>query len=247
MSEHDVQRTGPPQSQTQGTISPAPMPDEPSGIEQVSIQAEKAQKLVDDAVEGIISCQELAESLRDVGITAGQAEDYVDEYNQRIELRKAKSRRPNSLSPQPDQQQPDNDTERTHAIEEAAWIRLRSKLAKATPVRPENISRIPFNVDQVVKFLESAMGPPSPAGLSKEVLAVAPHLAQSSTSTLINPYLEQTSKAKNVYMADKNFDRLIERGQQEILRDPISRPMWKLIIQDKYVDFEKLYATLDRG
>ncbi|EDR09773.1 uncharacterized protein LACBIDRAFT_325572 [Laccaria bicolor S238N-H82] len=35
--------------------------------------------------------------------------------------------------------------------------------------------------------------------------------------------------------------------QLQPLVDPIPRPLWRAIIQDQYVDFEKLHASMDRG
>ena len=35
--------------------------------------------------------------------------------------------------------------------------------------------------------------------------------------------------------------------QQQPMPDPLPRSIWKDIILDRYVDFEKLFASMDRG
>lgn len=49
------------------------------------------------------------------------------------------------------------------------------------------------------------------------------------------------------YSKEKVIDSLVSLMQVKKLKDPISRSIWRLIILDHYIDFEKLYATLDKG
>ena len=43
------------------------------------------------------------------------------------------------------------------------------------------------------------------------------------------------------------MDAIINLMQRQPLSDPLPRSIWKEIILDKYVDFEKLFASMDRG
>jgi hypothetical protein len=60
-----------------------------------------------------------------------------------------------------------------------------------------------------------------------------------------DPYLSETQKCKLAYAGQKPFENLLIKAQGRKVLEPIANSIWKLIILDKYVDFEKLYATLD--
>ena len=83
------------------------------------------------------------------------------------------------------------------------------------------------------------------SSLSKSVLAVAPHLAEDEDSIFNDPYLSETQKCKVAYASQKPFENLIIKAQGRKVQEPVANSIWKLIILDKYVDFEKLYVTLD--
>ncbi|KAJ6615963.1 hypothetical protein B0H10DRAFT_2435209 [Mycena sp. CBHHK59/15] len=46
---------------------------------------------------------------------------------------------------------------------------------------------------------------------------------------------------------DKSLDPIIDVMQLQTMVDPLPRTIWRLIIQDHFVDFEKLYAALGTG
>ena len=46
---------------------------------------------------------------------------------------------------------------------------------------------------------------------------------------------------------EKTIDSLINLMQVQPLADPIPRSIWRSIVQDHYVDFEKLFALMDKG
>ena len=87
----------------------------------------------------------------------------------------------------------------------------------------------------------------SSTSLSKSVLAVAPHLADDEDTVFEDPYLAETQKHKIAYASQKPFENLIIKAQGRRMREPIANSVWRLVILDKYVDFEKLYVTLDPG
>ena len=85
------------------------------------------------------------------------------------------------------------------------------------------------------------------ATLSKSVLAIAPHLAHDEDTVFEDPYLGKTQKCKKAYSSQKPFNNLIIKAQGHKMREPVVNSIWRLVILDKYVDFEKLYATLEPG
>jgi hypothetical protein len=209
------------------------------------------EKLVDDAVEKDIPATVLADSLKELGLKAIEAVDYLDEFNQRIAIRRSKARVPGSPPHEHDEHSAEHTAEassharvqedRDRAVEEAAWASLRSKLEVAAPALS---SGLPSSVlDKMFElFGQEAL---SSTTLSKSVLAVAPHLADDEDTILGDPYLCETQKCKVAYASQKPFDYLIVKAQARRMPEPIANSIWRLIILDKYVDFEKLYVTLD--
>jgi hypothetical protein len=210
----------------------------------IDSQVSACEKLVDEAVEKELPATVLADSLKRIGLKAVEAIDYIDEYNQRIAIRHSKARQHESPPPDPSagiQSEVPDQEDRDRAVEEAAWASLRSKVEAAAPALS---SGLPSNViDKLFELFGQEASTPSV--LSKSVLAVAPHLADDDDSIFGNPYLRETQKCKIAYASQKPFEFLIVKAQGRRMPEPLANSIWKLIILDKYVDFEKLYATLD--
>ena len=83
--------------------------------------------------------------------------------------------------------------------------------------------------------------------LSKSVLAVALHLGTDEDTVFEDPYLSETQKCKMAYASQKPFKNLVIKAQGRKMCEPIANSIWRLVILNKYVDFEKLYVTLDPG
>ena len=201
------------------------------------------EKLVDEAVEKGWSSDVLADALKQLGLKAAEAVDYIDELSQRLEIRHAKARNPGSPSidlPAESSIHDREQEERNNAVEEAAWAALRSKFGNTGSVAlPESSNTL----EKVLELLAQESSPSS--SLSKSVLAVAPHLAEDEDSVFKDPYLSETQKCKIAYASQKPFENLIIKAQGRKVQEPIANSIWKLVILDKYVDFEKLYVTLD--
>ena len=215
-----------------------------SAEETIDSRVAACGKLVDDAVEKGLSALVLAESLKELGLKAGEAVDYLEEFKQRVAIRCSKSRQSNSPSHNPPESTNPTQaqSDRDRAVEEAAWATLRSRLESSAPVQSSNPSS---NVlDKVFELLTQESSPSSL--LSKSVLAVAPHLADEDTLSE-DPYLNETQKCKVAYANQKPFENLVIKAQGRKVPEPIANSIWRLVILDKYVDFEKLYVTLDPG
>ena len=215
----------------------------------VSARSAACEKLVDEAIENDWGATMLGDNLKVLGLKAIEAYDYIQEYAQRMDIRRAKARQPDS----PPREQCDHsaDAELDHtqdhedrdkAVEEASWASLRAKLESADATNTSTTSGV---LDKVLELLGQEV--PSSTNLSKSVLAVAPHLANNDHTVFEDSHLSETQKCKLAYASQKPFENLIIRAQGRKVREPIANSIWKLVILDKYVDFEKLYVTLDPG
>ena len=84
------------------------------------------------------------------------------------------------------------------------------------------------------------------SSLSRTLLSQAPHLAKLA-ETSGDPHLDETWKLQQVFTAEKAVDVIVDVIQQQRLDEPIPRSIWREIIQDWFVNFEKLYALMDLG
>ena len=241
MPDQDAQSQDTFESHTAGTA-------EASHSNEASIDSRVAacEKLVDEAIEKDISATALGNSLKDLGLKAFEAVDYIDEFNQRVAIRRSKARQQDTPLPESSTGGPDHvqdQAERDKAVEEAAWAALFSKLKSSAVPPPSGLSSTVL--DKMLELWGQEVS--TSASLSKSVLAVAPHLAEDTDTVYEDPYLRETQSCKIAYASQKPFEHLIIRAQGRKIREPIANSIWKLIILDKYVDFEKLYATLDPG
>ena len=87
----------------------------------------------------------------------------------------------------------------------------------------------------------------APQSLPATVLALAPHLAELLNSTISDPYIKETWKLQQAIGTDKTIDSLVNLMQVQLLADPIPHSIWHLVIQDHFVDFKKLFASMNKG
>ncbi|KAG6871425.1 hypothetical protein C0995_004785, partial [Termitomyces sp. Mi166 len=190
------------------------------------------------------------------------ANDYFDEVRQRIELRKGKGlqtdvpsreQTPDGLSDEQvaairrERENNAAERERAHqnAVEDVAWATLRAKLDH---IGKQTAQSNALTFEQFADLFGENKSVAESSSLPRSVLDAAPHLALlQSKVTTADPHIAKTWKLRQEYSREKVVDLLISLGQSQPLKDPISRAMWKLIILDHYVDFEKLYATLEKG
>ncbi|KAG6896826.1 hypothetical protein C0993_007994 [Termitomyces sp. T159_Od127] len=212
---------------------------------------EACKKLVDETVDGLRSYDSFAVGIRDLGCSPDKAKDFFDAVRQRIEIREAKSKAPvvptreatpEGLSGEElgafHHEQSDTisdlarEQERAHnqAIKAAAWAALRSKL-----------DHIPSPHDRVQSLPQDAdlHKPSETSTIPQSLLDVAPHLAQLQSQVSADPHIAKTWELRQEYGKERIVDSLIDLGQLQRVKDPISRAMWKLVIMDQYVDFEK--------
>jgi hypothetical protein len=127
------------------------------------------------------------------------------------------------------------------------WAQFRQQLADITgSAQVEGCSSGPsIGLGDLAKILEFTR--PRSTVIPSDVLAEAPHLQDYLKTSRVEGHLEQTWKLRQTYATEKAADAIINLMQQQPMPDPLPRSIWKDIIQDRYVDFEKLYAGLGRG
>ena len=215
-----------------------------SAVGSLADRLSTCEKLVEDALNQGLSALALADSLKEFGLNAAEAIDYIDEFNQRLAIRQSKAKQraspPADPAAAPSDRVPDQQ-ERDRAVDEAAWASLRAKLDSAGPVASPVLSA--SVLDRVFELLGQEGS--SSAPLSKSVLAVAPHLADDGDSVFEDSHLNETQKCKIAYANQKPFENLVIKAQGRRICEPVANSIWRLVILDKYVDFEKLYVTLD--
>ncbi|KAJ3764756.1 hypothetical protein FB446DRAFT_698506 [Lentinula raphanica] len=80
--------------------------------------------------------------------------------------------------------------------------------------------------------------------VSVSTLDSLPHLREKARSTG-DSHIDQTLRTKRIYLNEQNFGALIDLFQTRYLPEPLPRSIWKLILKDEYISFEKLLAGID--
>jgi hypothetical protein len=79
-------------------------------------------------------------------------------------------------------------------------------------------------------------------------LLAAPHLAGLLLATNeSDQIISATWKIRNALASEKCVDNVVAILQQQNLRDPLPLSIWRDIVNDKYVNFEKLFASTVPG
>lgn len=128
------------------------------------------------------------------------------------------------------------------AIESTEWAILTASLASIQCPLPSSATPDFSRLQQLFGMPHS----PALAGLSSSLLKMAPHLADDNANDSTgNPHLDQTWSLQAAFGAE--VSELINKMQRRCFAVPIPRSIWRLIIMDQYVDFEKLFASIDAG
>lgn len=130
-----------------------------------------------------------------------------------------------------------------HISDDISWAILRAKLNQLHS--STGLRESPLPIAEIIKLFGDS--PSSPSTIPTSVLSAAPHLSTLSDRVFIDPHLQSTWKLRQTFASDKAVEPIIDLMQLQPLVDPIPRTLWRQIIQDVYVDFEKLHASMDRG
>jgi len=79
------------------------------------------------------------------------------------------------------------------------------------------------------------------------VATVAPHLANIAGQAKSDSHLKKTRDIRALFKKEDFRDSTINDAQLADLPDPLPHSIWKKILLDEYVDFAKLFASMDHG
>ena len=244
--------------------------------ERVRMQAEKLQNVVEKGLVEHWEAAALLAELKKGGANSTEARDYFEQFHQRSQEALV-NQNPTTAAAGGEAGElgregtPEglNDAERDDfrrrrdkllvaaeeersqahrdAVEAAAWKVLEAKAQRVGTSRPTGEETIA--ISELIKLY----GGTSPAaGVSRYTIPsslfdVAPHLRDLSANAIRDPHLEATWKLRNAYAGKDVSDPLIDLLQSQPLAQPLPRSIWKTISQDQYVDFEKLFASMEPG
>lgn len=241
--------------------------------ELVRTRAESCQKAIDDYFDGTLTMEAVIGLLQQHGASIAEGTDYLRQLSDRIDNRAEAdtSRRDfasgGSRAVTPDgldssgveefhaaraaleeEREREDAKRRKEASERLGWAVLRRKagmLEALAPTSRKADSAGLFSAEEISAILEthSASGSSS---IPQAVLDGAPHLSALVANTG-NSHLDATWKLRRLYTGDKVVEALIDTFQRQRLDEPIPRSIWKEIILDRFVSFEKLFAAMEPG
>lgn len=88
--------------------------------------------------------------------------------------------------------------------------------------------------------------PSSNNGLPDAILSGAPHLARLA-QPIGDSHLDETWRLRYLFASEKAVDSVIDVVQRQQLDEPMPRSVWKDIVLDWFVNFEKLFAVMEPG
>ena len=234
---------------TEGNVAPT---------EETRRRAESFQRVVEDSLARNLSSDEFLAKLQEAGATSEEAVDYVEEFSQRraltganvVEGQTNRERTPEGLSDEDRvsfrktrDSQAQTNLDPDHILTEANWQLLGAKLTHASSASDWQHS---LSTNDFLKLLGGREL--TPREIPSSVLDGAPHLRDLSAKSGRDPHLEDTWRLRTLYTSSKDtLEPIINLMQTQPLDQPLPRSIWKLIIQDQYVSFEKLLAATDVG
>lgn len=241
-----------------------------NAAEETRIRAERYQQVVEDGLKERLGPEEFLERLKAAGASSRDAQDYVDQFSQRIA--EVGSRvRPEGENLGPREQTPEglNDDEQADfrrrrderasgndenqgpshqdAVEAAAWKILEAKLRRAAPASSDDSQGELLTSELIKLFGGSTTRSGALGSIPSTVLEAAPHLRNLTAQAVKDPHLEATFKLRSAYVGKEVVDSIVDVLQLQSLVQPLPRSMWKTLLQDQYADFEKLFASMEPG
>jgi hypothetical protein len=240
--------------------------------ETIRIRAEVCQQIVEDTVSGKITVRDALDRLKDqAGATPAETRTYLQQITERMdperrngngdggersgapagiqreptpvgleenELAEFRKRRDAELAAA--QERLDEQRARD-AITQVEWAKLRADFAAALAgdLRPRS-STGTSHLSSLLGLLDGANSGPIPAS----VLKIAPHLSELTTPSN-DSHIRRTWELRQAFGLEKVADNLIDVMQQQNIDASVGRSLWRDIILDRYVSFEKLYASMD--
>ncbi|CAA7268095.1 unnamed protein product [Cyclocybe aegerita] len=166
------------------------------------------------------------------GTPEGLNEDEAAEFRQK---------RDSLLGEQPQGNEEEADRYR-RAVDAAEWQLVLAKLATMA-ARP-NSSAGKGSFLELLKIFDRSSASTS-RSIPSMVLDGAPHLQNLSSNTIKDPHLDETWRLRLLFAGKETINSIVDHLQAQPVDQPLPRSIWRLLVQDQYVDFEKLFASMD--
>jgi hypothetical protein len=231
--------------------------------ETIRLRAEACEAIANKYGQGFEPFDDIVDELRDTGATSDEIDSYVDQAVEQLSHAQARARSetlgtnnrfipeptPNLLSQEEIAQfrknrdkalRPRGDSAARRAAEATEKAALDLLRAKARAVHHEDAE----DLDDLRSIL--GVHRSRSDGIPDSVLSAVPQLA-SLSGAVGDDHLQETFRLRRIFASDKALDPTIDLMQQQQLDVPIPRGLWKDIIQDRFINFEKLFASMDVG
>jgi hypothetical protein len=138
----------------------------------------------------------------------------------------------------------DNAFSQQGVADAVAWATLRAKIGQ---LHPPNISSPSANQSaaQFAKSLSTLFWDSHAS--DSAVVVVAPNLAHTAGGASNDVHLKKTQEIRVLFKSDSFCDLTITNAQLAPLNEPLPHSIWKKIVLEEFVDFTKLFASIDQG
>lgn len=221
----------------------------------VQERANRMQRIVEDAISSRTPVDQAIEELRTLGASDAEVQDYIEQLQQNqarqgaaatggaeSEPSSGENQPPSRRSPGHGSHDGNDNTPRVDPVVEVAWAHIRDKLAS---LQQQTTQSSGLSLED----LSALLGLPSSTSsgsIPRAVLNAAPHLATPNSASS-DAHLAETFRLKQLYASERAADPIVDLMQQQHLSEPLPRSIWKDILTDRYVNFEKVFAAMEPG
>jgi len=194
------------------------------------------QRLVDEAVTGNLSGLTFLKHLHNTGATPKEAKDYIAQLTQ-CQKQQWPTVCSNSEAPGLTATTRPSQLEVATAV---AWAVLHARLDHLDLSTSQTMTTPNTTLlsDEFTDLLGISV---TKGSIPASVLAKAPHLSKLSDCTRTDPHLKKTQELLSVYSPQSVQDMPHQQGSI------CSCTVWHKILMDHFVNFEKLFASMDKG
>lgn len=210
-----------------------------ANIQSVQTQVEACHQLLDRAAAGTLSGASFINALQDTGLSSNETRDYVDELRRHLDQQRPAT--PEQPVAAPDSTTPGN-VPPSSIAESVGWALLHSSI---DDIHGSTSDQTPNNL--LSNELVTLLGLADKGAIPASVLAKAPHLSILSEASQSDKHLNETQVLLTAYSPQSVQDVLVAKAQFAPVSDPLPHTIWRKIILDQFVDFEKLFALMEKG
>nr|VWO95230.1 N/A [Ganoderma boninense] len=202
----------------------------------VQSRTELLHRILEEALAGKITDDELVDRLRNLQATPEESTDILDELAQR-RLQNQQGARPQGGGDRPEGTEGTQDNAPESVRNRISWELLKEKL--------DALRTDKFGDSDAFDLLASLRDDEDDGAIPKAVLDVAPYLADVGGPSESDEHITKTLEIRRVLSREKVADKVITHLQLANLPDPLPRSIWRDIVADKFVHFEKIFAAID--